>query len=54
MFTDREKQLILELLGQVSFKVGQSDLAREYEMLAMKLKLPETGEKENKPVEDLK
>lgn len=38
--TKREKDLLIEILSQLTFKVGQSDLAREYENLMVKLQQP--------------
>lgn len=40
MLTDQEKQFILNLLSQVSFKVGQSDQIKMAEIIATKLQKP--------------
>lgn len=45
MLTDEEKQLILKLISQITFNVGQSDIARKYEKIVEKLKVEETIEK---------
>lgn len=39
--TNEEKNMILELISQVSFKVGQSEIAKKYEAIADKLKIAE-------------
>lgn len=41
MFTQEEKDILLSLLSQVTFKVGQSDMARKYEELVKKLQIKE-------------
>lgn len=40
MLTEREKDLLLNLLSQLSFKVGESEVAKEYEAMIIKLKQP--------------
>lgn len=37
--TNEEKQLILTLISQVSFKVGQSETAQKYEAIVKKLEV---------------
>ena len=39
--TIREKSLLIEVLSQIQFKVGQSALAKEYESIVVKLQVKE-------------
>lgn len=44
MLTDREKQLVLELLSKISVGVGNSSILKEYETIAQKLQVKGTRE----------